>query len=1032
MGTIKQIFIIIALSIFLPISLSAQFYVTGDDPGRVKWRTIDTDNFSIIYPEGTDSLARSYGYKLEKYRIPVSRSTGYLNNGKMPVVLHAYNGSNGSVAWAPKRMDMFTIPSAYDPEPLPWSTMLSVHEGRHVTQMQFGLTEAHRPFGWAFGEMWNILASIMYPGIATIEGDAVIAETALTNSGRGRTADFLNYYQVAFDQGDFRTWSEWRHESQSRYVPDHYALGYLNFSGRRYLYNCPTFMSDGYHNVARKPYDVLTFLKTGKAITGKSREEAFQEICRTMGDIWKAEADERAPFIPMEQVSAEPRLYSDYQGTIMVDSTVYSIKSGHETVPTVVKIDKDGNESFVSYFAYQTSGLKYSKSLDRLYWSETLPDPRWSLKSDSKIRYIDIDGSGKHTLRPQTTGHSRPDREFLLFNPDINPSNNFIANVEYGIDGSSSLTVINGINGDVIAKICGQSGVQLVETAWVGDNLVASGITDDGFGVWKNHDGNWSVVLEPQPVKIKDFKAYGNEVIFTCDRTGVNELYHLDPATGILRQKTVTRYGASDFVYDESGEYLYYSSQTLKGMMIFRTSVEDLVDREADYTQKYRWVVADALAQQEKALAQAQGFDEAVTDVDVNFSEPRKYSKIPHMFNVHSWAPVYVNVDNIMNMSFDYMWQAASLGATAIMQNRLSNASGEFGYSAHKDPYDPSKWRNSIHGRFLYSGLYPVVEVELDVNDRAARQYLPVYYVTGKSVGISLGSRALDVPYVEGKVTMYIPWNLSSGGWYRGLIPKLTYRVSNDMFNTGASVVKLQDCVISDNAGGFIEGGFYEFWKSLDGINTFRHSLNGSLRAYTALSTPNSAVYPRWGIGVEAGASGGMESAGYISPMGYGYVYGYVPGLMRTHGVKFTALHQMKLSDAPFGQAVVNAMPRGLSKNIEMLSWLGTRNAQMSKVTADYAFPVNVGDFSIGGGIFALKRLIVNPHFDYTFAGGYGLFSAGAELILDMNSILALEWPCSMGLTYSYNGGNGFEALSKQSGISLNRYYVGPTFNVSF
>ena len=33
-------------------------------------------------------------------------------------------------------------------------------------------------------------------------------------------------------------------------------------------------------------------------------------------------------------------------------------------------------------------------------------------------------------------------------------------------------------------------------------------------------------------------------------------------------------------------------------------------------------------------------------------------------------------------------------------------------------------------------------------------------------------------------------------------------------------------------------------------------------------------------------------------------VYGYVPGLKRTHGVKFTALHQIKLSDAPFGQAV--------------------------------------------------------------------------------------------------------------------------------
>ena len=104
----------------------------------------------------------------------------------------------------------------------------------------------------------------------------------------------------------------------------------------------------------------------------------------------------------------------------------------------------------------------------------------------------------------------------------------------------------------------------------------------------------------------------------------------------------------------------------------------------------------------------------------------------------------------------------------------------------------------------------------------------------------------------------------------------------------------------------------------------------------------------------------------------------------------------------------------------------------MSKVTADYAFPVYLGDISIGDRVFSLKRLVVNTHFDYTFAGGYGLFSAGAELILDLNCILAVEWPCSVGLTYSYNGGNGFDALPKQSGIALNRNFIGPTFNVSF
>ena len=1019
--------LILTLSIFflLSMSLKAQFYVTGDDPGRVRWNIMDTDNFSLIYPEGTDSLAREYGYKLEKFRIPVSRTTGYLNKGRMPVVIHAYNAANGSVAWAPKRMDLFTIPSPYAPEPMPWSTMLSVHEGRHVTQMQFGMTRAQKPIGWFFGEMWNILASLVYPGLSNIEGDAVIAETALTNSGRGRTADFLNYYKVAFDSGDFRRWDQWRLGSQRRYAPDHYALGYLTVGGFRYLYDCPGFMKEGYELSARRPYNLAAFYTTTKNLTGKKFADAFEEVCRTMQVIWKAEADARAPFIPMEQVTKEPRLYTDYQGTAFLNGELYSIRKGHETTPVLVRIGTDGKERTLSRFAYQTSRLKASEKQGRLYWSETLTDARWSLKSDSGIRYYQVGKIGKKTLT---------DRNDLLYNPSVNPVDGSMASVEYGVDGSSSITVIEGIGGMVLTSDKGPSGVQLIETAWVGDDILATGITDEGYGIYRYSDRRWSVVLEPQPVKIKDFQTYGDEVIFTCDRTGVNELYHLDPRTGELRQKTVTRYGASDFAYDPEGRYLYYSSQTINGMQIFRTAVEDLVDREADFTQKHEWVLAEALARQENAVAKVQGADSAVEEIEVDYSEPRRYRKFPNAFNIHSWAPLYVNVDNIMNMSYDYIWQAASLGATAIMQNRLSNASGEFGYSAHKDPYEPAKWRHSGHARFIYSGFYPVVEMNVDFNDRAARQYYTTAnrYLDGRT-GMSISSRALDVPYVSGSISMYIPWNFSSGGWYKGVIPRLSYRISNDKFNTSLAIADGYEMFVEDESkGSLVSTEKFSFSEVQKDRNTFRHSLSGSLRAYTMLSTPNSAVYPKWGIGVEAGASGSLESRKYLSPMGYGYIYGYVPGIIHTHGLKLTAMHQIKLSDAPFGQAIVNVMPRGLSNNSSLLSWLSIRNDNMTKFTADYAIPVFIGDLALGGNLFSIKRLVVNPHFDYTIAGRYDIFSAGAELILDMNSILTLEWPCSFGITYSYNGGRGFRVFGKENGITLNRHYIGPTFNVSF
>ena len=1022
-----KIKIYLALFLFLIFQsfADAQFYVTGDDPGRLKWYSIDTDNYRVIYPEGCDSLAKVYGLNLEKFRVPVSRTTGYLPGGpgrlRMPVVLHAYNTSNGSVAWAPKRMDLFTVPSAYDPEPMPWATMLSVHESRHVTQMQFGMTQAQRPMGWAFGQMWNILVSLLYPGLSTIEGDAVIAETALTNSGRGRTADFLNYYRVAFDNGDYRRWDQWRLGSQRRYAPDHYALGYMTIGGRRCFYDAPMYMSEGYHLAARRPYNLTAFGVTTKRLTGLSKEEAFQETCRKMHDIWKSEADARAPFMTFEEVTVQPRLYADYDALVFCNQDLYAIKEGHETTPILVRIDSLGRETKVTRFAYETSQLSFSEQLGRIYWSETLPDERWSMKADSRVRYVSLSRNGKTTIT---------DDENLLFNPVANTGNVEALTVQYHVDGGSTLAVINLISGKVIRTVKAPDGLQLVEAEWLGDDVYATAVSEKGYGIYSLKGNEWKTVLDPQPVMIKDFSQYGNELMFTCDRTGVNELYHFDPSSGQLTQKTVSRYGAENFIYSEDGKWLYCTSQTMKGKMVFRTPVDSLIDRKVSFSDLHTWVLAEKLAEQERMVAEASG-ESLLSDVNPEISAPKRYRKLPNAFNIHSWAPVYVNVDNIMNMSYDYVWQAASLGASAIMQNRLSTGVGEFGYSAHKDPYNPSEWRHSGHARYTYSGFYPVFEAEINFNDRAAMQWTPTIYKSDSGASIGLTTGMTDKPYVEGQLSMYIPFNFSSGGWQRGLIPKISYKLSNDYFNTCAVILSTQETILpSDGMVGYLQKRVFS--GAVEGSNKFRHSLMASLRAYTMLPVPNSAIYPRWGIGAEIGMHKGMESSKYISPAGYAYIYGYIPGLLKTHGMKLSVSHQEKLNDAPFGQTVMNILPRGLSNNANLLNWVSVRYPRMTRLTADYAFPIFIGDLAVGGNLFSIKRLVINPHFDYTYIGGTSLFSAGGELILDMHSVLAFEWPCSIGVTFSYNGGPGMYAISRQSGIAIGRYFVGPTFNVTF
>lgn len=1018
-------YIIMAVLMLLPALSHAQFFVTGDDPEKAQWYSIETDHFKVIYPEGADSLAKEYAYKIEKYRIPVSLTTGYASGDgdgkKMPVVMHAYNAANGSVAWAPKRMDLFTIPSAYDPEPLPWSTMLSVHESRHVTQMQFGMTKAQKPFGWIFGEMWNILASLVYPGICKMEGDAVITETAWTPSGRGRTADFLNYYWVAFDNGDFGNWNRWRFMSQKNYAPDHYALGYLYVGGMRYLYDCPDLMSQGYHLAALRPYNLISFPSTEKKISGLKKKDSFKNICDTLYTLWSADAEARRPYIASEPVSPEPRIYTDYIDNFVVGTAVYSIKKGHLNAPEMVRLDSTGREHRISLFALNAGRPKWSEDQERILWSETKADARWNLQTRSIVRSMSKDGKEKRNL----------DGSGLIYNPSPDPSGNMTATVSYSIGGRSALDIMDA-EGTKIRSFDAPDSLQLVETAWIGDDIYATAVSDNGYGIYglDRNSGIWKTVLAPQPVMMKDFGAREDILMFTCDRTGVNELYHLDPSSSDLRQKTSTRYGASDFSYSEDGQWLYYSSQTLKGMRIFRTHADSLLNKEADFSILHKYPIAEKVTAQEKALAAELGVQE-ITDIEI--SEPKRYRKFPHMFNVHSWTPVYVNVDNIMNMSFGQIWEAASLGASGIIQNRLSTATGEFGYSAHKDPYNNAVWRHSGHARFKYSGLYPVLEASVDVNDRAARQYYIYSYNMTEGRAMEITSRETGAPYVEGRFSAYIPFRFSSGGWYKGVTPRISYRIGNDMFRTGVSELDLENHVGLGSDGKLTEFQRPVFVGAVSGKNTFRHSISSSLSAYIIQSTPNSAVYPRWGAGMEVGATGNIDSRQFISPTGYAYMYGYLPGIIREQGIKLSAMSQVKLNgNAVFGQAAVNILPRGLSQNASLTSWLSVRTPVITRLTVDYAVPIFIGDVSIGGTFFSIKRLVITPHFDYTFFSGTDLWSAGTDLCLDLHSILTLTWPCSLGVTISYNGGSAFNNLSETSGITMKRWYVGPQFNVTF
>lgn len=1049
-----RIRIIAALAAMLvSTGLHAQFSTNGDDPARVRWNQMETGNFRIIYPLGSDSLARVYGAELERARILVSRSSGLMigqsYKTKMPVILHGYYAyPNASVTWAPRRMDIYTVMDAYAPTPIPWERNLALHEGRHAAQMQFGAAGNYKVLHYITGELFAGAMAGLYPGPAFLEGDAVVAETALTSSGRGRQADFLGYMMPAFESGDWRDWYQWVYGSHRKYAPDHYRAGYMLISGARVFFDESSFTDKYFSRIIQKPR-FFNLQKTVKEASGMKFKDAFRSIQESYSQMWIEEAQARSPFMPMNPVTPFTRWHTEYsKGTAVEGDGIYMVKTGLVNAGQIVNIGEDGMERNVRPF-YATSSL-LRPSGNRIYWTEYIPGRRWSLGSTSRVRYMDLSKSSRSR---NLTRNGR------FYNVAPSTDGKTLAAVEYPVEGGSRISLLSAKDGSAEETFISPDGLQFTETAWLGDRLFAAALSEEGMGIYeikgKGQEGKAELacLAGPQPVVLSGLSAWkdGKSLSFVCDRTGVNELHLLDVSTLGLTQATNTRYGVSDPFLSESGETLYYGAVAASydpstyayGKALYATPVADLPMIRASFDDVHKYKVADALTEQEKIMDR--GEDEAAKNLKVTYSEPRKYSKLrlPH---IHSWAPVWVNYDEVDSFSFDEYYTVASLGATVFFQNHLGTGYGYAGYGAHKDQDNDGRWQHSLHLNYTYSGLFPVFEFSLDFNDRQAMDIQRVQRRIGLSYYIPYNTGAYaDRPYLEGSLRMYVPFNFSSGGVNRGLVPQVTLSLNNDTYN---DQISLQDGhkeqSQDDPSLNYVK--YEEYGVIGESNKSFLTGLSASLRGYVMHPAAESQTFPTLGIGFEAGFRSRPGHIDAFAPTAYLYTYGYLPGILKDQGLRITASYESVIGDEAvyrFREGSVTMYPRGMA-NMGLQSVIDRCSDTRLKFSLDYSIPLVSLDWSFLGPLAYIKNIELTPFFDYTrltfeevplfYMNPTGLtkeslYSVGADLTLNLGNFLWLPYDTEVGIRYAYNSE---DTLSQYLAEMVSRHYVRAIFTVSF
>ncbi|MBQ5827477.1 MAG: hypothetical protein IIW47_01620, partial [Bacteroidales bacterium] len=913
-----QIFLLAVamLASFCSSQLYAQYVINGSTPASTRWMQLKGDTYKVVYPQGADSLAKRYLWLLEQNNKAVMLGLGGIKPAKMPVIL--YNGtanSNGMVVWAPKRMELYTLPMRYS-YPIRWDEQLAVHESRHAGQMTHFTKGIYKFASVLLGEQAPSVGVGLYGPRWLLEGDAVIAETELTNSGRGRNAEFMEYYRAAFLEGDTRNWDRWRRGSYKKYSPGLYQAGYLVNGTARYKTGNYEYAGDVLENSVRRFYDFNLYTK----VAGTSPKKMFGQGQQMMTGIWKEELARRGAITrPEEVLQKRGKGYAEYRSPVAIgkDSILY-IKYSFNS-PTQLVLVHHGQEQVLRGMASSVEEMRYAGG--KLYFTENVPSSRWSNAVYGRIYSLDLDGllgaavargeamGGFSVARDGNPGQQNSSQENLqergdgivklsgrgyYKSPDVKGDTLLVE--EFFPGGGSAVVLMDGRNGEVLQRIPAPFGGEVTEAVFAGNDIYALAITDLGLGLFK-WDGEWKRVIAEQAAGIEDLRcgelSSGEKVLhFVSDIDGVRNVYMLNLAAGKLDRLTNSLYGAGEACL--SGGDLYYSSLETGGKFPVKVTVGEARGCGSEYEPvfaggklvgNYKYKVAEELSRQAREALGSNGLLASEEEIAlrngtsiVSYNEteeefagsiqPQRYSKGGHLFRVHSWAPVYYNVDRIMESDYDKLYHVVSAGATVYSQNTLGTAVSMLGYSYH----------NGLHGghfKFKYSGWLPVLQVSADVNaqDRYEIDVRNNEIISNPAPGAHMALQALA----------YIPLTFNSHGWQRGIVPQVALDFNNDRYYDHLA---------------------YE-WRS-------KSAVTAALQFYTMRDRAYSGIFPRWGIGGVAKLSSAVNGGSNFGTAASLHMYGYLPGIGSTHGVKLSFSAQRQFVDRKTyycGNMV--AMPRG-------------------------------------------------------------------------------------------------------------------------
>ncbi|HET9744990.1 MAG TPA: hypothetical protein VFP97_04695 [Chitinophagaceae bacterium] len=738
--------IIAACLLLVARYLSAQEF--GGNPPSVQWKQINTDTARIIFPAGTDSIARRVA-SVVHFLAAKNNSLGNRRDKINIVLQNQTTVANGYVNLGPYRSEFFLTPSFNNFElgSIGWAEGLAMHEYRHVQQFSNFRVGLSKVMYYLFGEEGLALAINAAVPDWFYEGDAVYNETVHSGQGRGRIPFFTNQYPALWLAQKNYSWMKLRNGSLKDFVPNHYPLGYLLVN-----YGYEKYGPDFWQKV------------TGDAASFKGLLYPFQKAIRThAGTDYKTFIKNAFDFYRlsshMQQKSAATQVDPGEQKVTrptvshvtnyffpynIEDGSLLYLKSSYRKRPAFVVNDNSGEHrvrvkdiSLDEQFSYRNGKIVYSAYR---------PDARWGWKNYGEIRLLDVKNGTQQRITQKTR----------YFTPDISDDGARIVAVNYETNGKCELHVLNAADGLILNRI-GSSEIKVfTDPKFIDDSSIIVCVRlDDGKMCLAraNLDGVTTRVTVPSYHTIGFPNVQGDQVYFTASFNGNDEIFMVRLSDGKVFQ--VSNSATGNYFVSASRSKLIYSNFTAEGYQLKALTPDTLKMKEVSETEFLSSSNAFAVANEENFNGLL------LNDINTRNFPAINYKKGTRLLNFHSWRPYYE--DPI----FTY---------TLYGQNVLNTLQTELYYL-----YNQNERTNAVGFSSIYGGWFPYLS--------AGTEY--TFQRTDTVNSLTRRWNQLDT-----RVGLNIPLDLTGGRFFRSLNFGSSY-VFRFESNTGAT----KDLFVENNFG---------------------------------------------------------------------------------------------------------------------------------------------------------------------------------------------------------------------------------------